>query len=181
MKDQTGKFILEQLHLELQNHPLITLKTEQVVIDLLTTAHHATDIQDHYQFNRCLAFMFGMKKRLRSIHIWLKNVVLANGGIGQLYLHTTNPDSTVGDGIALAKRAGAEIINLEYVQFHPTSLYSKNNPRCYLLSEALRGEGAILLDHKLQPFMEKYHPLGCLAPRDVVARAIKRNYGRKKM
>jgi L-aspartate oxidase len=98
-------------------------------------------------------------------------VLLATGGFGQLYRNTTNPAVATGDGVAMAFRAGAEVSDMEFVQFHPTALYLKNAPR-FLLSEALRGEGAYLRNPELQRFMAKYHPLQELAPRDVVARAI---------
>jgi L-aspartate oxidase len=98
-------------------------------------------------------------------------VLLATGGMGQLYRNTTNPEVATGDGVAMAHRAGAEISDMEFIQFHPTALYLKKAPR-FLLSEALRGEGAYLRNIELDRFMAKYHPLAELAPRDVVARAI---------
>jgi L-aspartate oxidase len=104
-------------------------------------------------------------------HIAASAVLLATGGLGQLYRNTTNPAVATGDGVAMAYRAGAEISDMEFVQFHPTALYLKKAPR-FLLSEALRGEGAYLRNLEMHRFMSKYHPMGELAPRDVVARAI---------
>jgi L-aspartate oxidase len=99
------------------------------------------------------------------------SVLLATGAIGQIYRHTTNLEGATGDGVALAYRAGAEVSDLEFVQFHPTVLYLKKAPR-FLLSEALRSEGAHLRNIELNRFMAKYHPMGELAPRDLIARAI---------
>ncbi|HUI82736.1 MAG TPA: L-aspartate oxidase [Candidatus Binatia bacterium] len=107
--------------------------------------------------------------RLHEIHAGA--VLLATGGLGHVYSDTTNPAVATGDGVAMAWRAGAEISDMEFVQFHPTALYLKGAPR-FLLSEALRGEGAYLRNLELKRFMPKYHELAELAPRDVVARAI---------
>jgi L-aspartate oxidase len=104
-------------------------------------------------------------------HIAASAVLLATGGLGQLYRNTTNPTVATGDGVAMAFRAGAEVSDMEFIQFHPTALYLKNAPR-FLLSEALRGEGAYLRNSEMVRFMPKYHELAELAPRDVVARAI---------
>jgi L-aspartate oxidase len=104
-------------------------------------------------------------------HMAASAVLLATGGLGQLYRNTTNPAVATGDGVATAFRVGAEISDMEFIQFHPTALYLKSAPR-FLLSEALRGEGAYLRNIEQHRFMPKYHPMAELAPRDVVARAI---------
>ena len=115
------------------------------------------------------ATLLGPDGKLR--HVRANAVLLATGGLGQVYSETTNPSVATGDGVAMAFRCGAEISDMEFVQFHPTALYLKGAPR-FLLSEALRGEGAYLRNMEMERFMPKHHPLAELAPRDVVSRAI---------
>jgi len=131
-----------------------------------------------YEFSTDLVMENGRVSGVRVIDdhgmhstIHASAVLLATGGMGQLYVNTTNPSVATGDGVAMAYRAGAEVTDLEFIQFHPTALYLKKAPR-FLLSEALRGEGAYLRNMEMMRFMSKYHPMGELAPRDVVARAI---------
>src|SRR6185312_989638 len=117
------------------------------------------------------AVLLGADGALVAVRAWA--VLLASGGAGQVYSDTTNPAVATGDGIAMAYRAGAEVSDMEFYQFHPTAFSASGAPR-FLMSEALRGEGAYLINEKGERFMERYHPLLELAPRDVVARAITR-------
>jgi len=156
--DSTGREILRALYARAQ-----TLKNISVREFEFTTELVADD-------GRIAGVSLISDKGLPE-HIACSAVLLATGGMGQLYRNTTNPDVATGDGVAMAHRAGAEISDMEFIQFHPTALYVKKAPR-FLLSEALRGEGAYLRNIELDRFMGKYHPLGELAPRDVVARAI---------
>jgi L-aspartate oxidase len=106
------------------------------------------------------------------VRCFARSTILATGGLGQIYLRTTNPAGSRGDGLAMAYRAGARVINTEYVQFHPTAFYHRNAP-CFLITEAVRGAGARLVDEQRRPFMDRYDPVWKdLAPRDVVARGI---------
>jgi len=111
------------------------------------------------------------EKRGELLPVHARAVLLATGGLGRVYKETTNPDVATGDGVAMAWRAGADIGNIEFVQFHPTALHVEGAPR-FLLSEALRGEGARLVNAAGERFMSRYHEMGELAPRDVVSRAI---------
>lgn len=123
--------------------------------------------------NRCLGLYAIEEKKFEVEHLLIlsKATVLATGGAGQVYIRTTNPAVTTGDGMAIAYRAGAVLEDMEFVQFHPTVLFSPPAPQ-FLLSEAMRGEGAVLRNINREPFMKNYHPDGELAPRDVVSRSI---------
>jgi L-aspartate oxidase len=171
--DATGRAIETSLLNRVKSEPNITLATEVTAIDLLTTHHHPTDIQVRYGLTNECAGVYLLDNRTNDVYtIFADITVLATGGIGQIYLHTTNTKSSLGDGVVMARRAGARIMNAEYVQFHPTALADKKANH-FLISEALRGEGARLRNHQGEYFMEKYSPaLKDLAPRDVVARAI---------
>ena len=171
--DATGRAIETSLLNRIRAEPNITLATEVTAIDLLTTQHHPTDIQVRYRLtNECVG-VYLLDNRTNNVYtVFSDFTVLATGGVGQIYLHTTNTKNAIGDGVVMAKRAGARVMNAEYVQFHPTALADKKANH-YLISEALRGEGARLRNHRGEYFMEKYAPeMKDLAPRDVVARAI---------
>ncbi len=171
--DLTGKAIEERLVEAVLAKPNVRVVTEATAIDLLTLSHHSERPNDVYEPPTCVGAYVFLQKEGR-VETWLaRETLLATGGLGQLYLHTTNPKGARGDGIAMAYRAGARLLNLEYIQFHPTALYhGHGDGERFLISESVRGEGGVLIRRNGQTFMEKYHPLGSLAPRDVVARAI---------
>lgn len=144
----------------------IDCRENTIAIDLIMTRRLGIDGE-----NRCIG-AYVMDKVSGEIYaVRSPNVILATGGCGKVYLYTCNPDSATGDGVALAWRAGAKIENMEFIQFHPTCLYHPQAKR-FLISEAVRGEGAVLVDRRGREFMKKYDPRGSLAPRDIVARSI---------
>lgn len=179
--DATGRAIETSLLNRVKSEPNITLATDVTAIDLLTTYHHPLDIQVRYRLTNECAGAYLLDNRTNDVYtIFADFTVLATGGIGQMYLHTTNTKNAIGDGVVMAHRAGARIMNAEYVQFHPTALADKKANH-FLISEALRGEGARLRNQRGEYFMEKYSPeLKDLAPRDVVARAILEEMTRNK-
>jgi len=158
-KDLTGQEIEAALLNEVSKSSSIKLFENQIAINLAVKK------------NRCLGCYVLDTENAVVRNFTAKITVLATGGIGRVYRHTTNPDIATGDGIAMAYRAGATIMNMEFTQFHPTYLYHPNE-ESFLISEALRGEGAVLRDKRGRQFMSNYHPLKELAPRDIVARAI---------
>jgi L-aspartate oxidase len=170
-EDRTGLGISEALREGIAREPRIAALDGWTAVDLLTTSHHSRNALDIYQPNTCVG-AYVLERRTGQVHTVLaRETVLATGGLGELYLHSTNPKGSRGDGIAMAYRAGARLLNLEFVQFHPTTLYHPLARR-FLISESLRGEGARLTLRSGEEFMHRYHPRGSLAPRDVVARAI---------
>lgn len=156
--DSTGREIQRALYAKAQTLPEISVREFEFSTDLISNNGRVCGIR--------IIDEYGQDNKIYS-----SAVLLATGGMGQLYLNTTNPSVTTGDGVAMAHRAGADVADLEFIQFHPTALYLKKAPR-FLLSEALRGEGAYLRNMEMSRFMAKYHSMGELAPRDVVARAI---------
>src|SRR5947208_8402250 len=156
--DSTGREIQRALYAKAKTLPDISIREFEFSTDLISEGGRVIGVRvidEHGNEN--------------TIHA--SAALLATGGMGQLYLNTTNPSVATGDGVAMAYRAGAEVTDLEFIQFHPTALYLKKAPR-FLLSEALRGEGAYLRNMEMSRFMAKYHPMAEVAPRDVVARAI---------
>lgn len=161
--DATGKAIENTLIAKLKKNKRIKMLSHLTAIDLITSAHKP---------RTCLGAYFLDNEDERVNRITAKDTILATGGLGQIYQFTTNPEGARGDGIAMASRSGAKVINLEYVQFHPTALFHPNAPR-FLISEAVRGEGARLVNRDGVPFMSRYNQKWQdLAPRDVVSRAI---------
>ena len=168
-KDTTGHAMLNAIQEAVRKNPLITVREFASAIDLLTLSHSSPDPMDRYYPLTVFGAYVLDNKTGDVFAVTAKKTVLATGGVGQVYRHTTNADHAYGHGIAMAYRVGARVMNMEFLQFHPT-VFAKG--KSFLLSEALRGEGAILRNCNGEAFMAKYHPLKDLAPRDIVARAI---------
>lgn len=171
VNDVTGESIQKNFYKKLKAVSNIKIYTGATAVDLITLAHHSLNPLHIYEPSTCSGAYVFFQKKGKVIPILSKFTILATGGLGWIYLHSTNPENIRGDGYAMAYRAGARLMNMEYVQFHPTTLYSNDTKR-FLITEALRGEGAILRNRFGQDFMKKYHSDGSLAPRDVVCRAI---------
>ncbi len=170
--DRTGAAIQEGLLKAVRKNPNITLLSSYQAVDLLTTHHHSRRTVDRYSLeNRCLGAYVLEVGSNRVCTVFAHATVLATGGAGALYIHTSNHPGSIGSGLAMASRAGVRLLNLEFIQFHPTCLYVPGAPR-FLITEALRGAGAKLVNEAGERFLKRYHPKGELAPRDVVARAI---------
>ena len=157
--DSTGHEIVRTLRLRAGTFDNVTFQSFAAVTDLLLKDNEVAGV---CAFDETTG---------RTVVVEARGVLLATGGLGRVFENTTNPDVATGDGVACAFRAGASISDLEFIQFHPTALYLESAPR-FLLSEALRGEGAYLRNGSGERFMERYHPLQELAPRDVVSRSI---------
>lgn len=173
--DFTGKEIQISLLNYLNNKerfPNLHILSGRTAIDLLTPLHHGVHLKQRYEKDRVVgAYVFNQQTGDVD-KILAKKTILATGGLGSLYLHHTNSRSARGDGHAMARRAGAVLANMEFIQFHPTTYFDRSSHRRFLISEALRGEGGRLINAHGEAFMSKYHPDEELAPRDIVARAI---------
>lgn len=157
-KDQTGKEIIRALTSAVGKRDNVEVVEGAFAIDILTHGEKAIGV---------------LVKSSKEIYaLFAKSIVISTGGIGQVYKNTTNSMVATGDGIAMAYRAGVNTIDMEFVQFHPTAFYSEKDRKRFLISEAVRGEGAILKNSKSEAFMNNYHELRDLAPRDIVAKAI---------
>jgi L-aspartate oxidase len=165
-RDATGKELTDKLIAAVKAHPQIEVLENHFAIDLITTAKLGFVSED-----RCLG-LYVLNEATGEVEAFRSDrVILATGGCGRVYLYTTNPSIATGDGVAMAWRAGASVANMEFIQFHPTCLYHPQK-RSFLITEAMRGEGARLIGKDGKEFMPKYDPRGSLAPRDIVARAI---------
>lgn len=171
-KDATGSEIQTSLITEIKKHSNIDVYEYHFAIDILTQ-HHLGEVVTHHTPNIECYGAYILNEKTRTIKTFLaKTTMLATGGIGSVYQTTSNPTIATGDGIAMAHRARAKVKDMEFVQFHPTVLYNPNERPSFLITEAMRGFGAVLKNRKGKQFMYKYDERGSLAPRDIVARAI---------
>ncbi len=171
VEDATGQRIALAFMEKLNQFPNVHIYFDHTAVDLLTVPHHSRDPLSYYRSPRCLGAYVLDNKTRRVKKFLAPYTILATGGCSAVYLYSSNPRTSTGSGYAMALRAGARIVNMEYIQFHPTYFYNRDADG-FLISEAVRGEGARLKTRDGRTFMEKYSPLGELAPRDEVTRAI---------
>lgn len=171
-KDRTGEAIEKTLVERVKKDPNIEIFEQHFAIELLTQHHLGEVVKRNYPGIKCFgAYVIDLVNQ--KVWTFLSKVtVVATGGLGNVYLTTTNPEIATGDGVAMVYRAKGTIENLEFIQFHPTSLYDPNERPSFLITEALRGYGAVLKNMAGEKFMKRYDSRGSLAPRDIVARAI---------
>jgi len=171
VEDTTGRTIEEHFLAALKSRPNVSILNGHTAIDLLTVPHHSKDPIAYYREPRCLGAYVLDNAARRVKKILARQTILATGGCGSVFLNTSNPPAAIGAGYAMAHRAAVRIVNMEYIQFHPTILYHRDSDG-FLISEAVRGEGARLKSLDGRTFMENYSALKDLAPRDEVTRAI---------
>ena len=169
--DATGHAVQITLSEKVRQHPNITILENHIAVDLITTRKVTHTKVEQTDDNACLGAYVLDNKTGKVITIAAQNTILATGGAGKVYLYTTNPDVSTGDGIAMAWRAGCRVANMEFIQFHPTCLFHPH-AKSFLISEVVRGEGGLLKLPDGTRFMPEHDPREELAPRDVVARAI---------
>jgi L-aspartate oxidase len=170
--DSTGSLIERYLIQAVKSKSNITLLTDSTAVDLLTPTHHSINRLAMYDPLSCSGAFVLDQRTGQVMRVIAGITILASGGLGQIFLRTTNPAGARGDGLAMAYRAGARVANCEFMQFHPTAFYQQGAP-CFLITEAMRGAGARLIDIDKKPFMQNYDSKWKdLAPRDVVARSI---------
>ncbi len=171
-KDNTGAEIQRALSDQVRDHPNIDLYENHFAVDLITQHHKGKMVKRQFDDIQCYGAYIMDLKTPRIIKFLSKVTLVGTGGTGQLYATTTNPTIATGDGVAMAYRAKGIIDNMEFIQFHPTSLYNPGETPSFLITEALRGYGGILRNEKGADFMKAYDERGSLAPRDIVARSI---------
>ena len=171
-KDRTGESIQKTLMERVRSEADIEILEHHFAIEILTQHHLGEEIRKNHPDIKCYGAYVADLINPRVITILSKITIMATGGIGNVYLTTTNPEIATGDGVAMVYRAKGTIENMEFIQFHPTSLYDPNRRPSFLITEALRGYGAVLKNMAGEEFMKRYDSRGSLAPRDIVARAI---------
>jgi L-aspartate oxidase len=171
-KDKTGEAIQKTLIEQVRKEANIEIFEHHFAIDILTQHHLGVELKRDYPDIKCFGVYVADLKNPKVITFLSKITVIATGGMGNVYMTTTNPEIATGDGVAMVYRAKGTIENMEFVQFHPTSLWDPNTRPSFLITEALRGYGAVLKNMSGEKFMNRYDSRGSLAPRDIVARAI---------
>ncbi len=171
VKDYTGRALEDTLLSRVKEHPNIQMLEDHTVIEFITEHHLSPSQRTKKDGIHCWG-VYALNGDTGQVDIYqARATLLSSGGVGKVYLHSTNPVIATGDGVAMAFRAGAQVANLEFMQFHPTMLFNRDQGS-FLISEAVRGYGGILRNNRGEAFMKKYHEQADLAPRDVVARAI---------
>ncbi len=171
-KDRTGEAIQKTLVEKVRSEPNIEIYEKHFAIEILTQHHLGDVLKKNYPDIKCFGAYVADLVNQKVISFLSRVTVIATGGMGNVYMTTTNPEIATGDGVAMVYRAKGTIENMEFVQFHPTSLWDPNQRPSFLITEALRGYGAVLKNMAGEQFMKRYDSRGSLAPRDIVARAI---------